>query len=644
MFFATTISYCRRASWLLLFLILHQVVQARLSLFVNEQPVSLRGAAVQYYFDTSTQNNFQRFLAIRNQLVPVPPGNIDMSYKEGAFWIRIDLSSISPAAADFILIQNPHINLLNAWIVQHDTLLHSFTPSGDHLPFKSRQFYHPHFVFQLVPAYRQATLLLRVDKRNEQLNLPVYFFSENSFIKHNRENNIIIGLLTGIGFFILLFTLFLYLNMRERVYVYYALYVLVITFYILCDSGMSFLLFYPNTPVLPDLSRPFLISQAPIYYILFARCLLNADTHFPRLHRITNWFIGVFVLLFLLAFFVVPNSGSIRTFLLGLMMVVMFSSFLLVLVYSFLGIRHKIRYAGYVLAASVILAVFIHIYHAFLSGYVPDTLVTRHAVGIGFILEISLLAFALSIRFKFYKQEAEKLLRRLNQQQEAIFKNISEYQEKEMKRISNLLHDSVGASLSSIKYNLESVENSPGSNVHLLKTTIDDITELTDEIRNISHNLSPLLLQKKGLEKGLHDLISRYNRTGNVQVFLESIGSQHSTSFQNEILVYRIIQELLHNAIKHASANEILIQLMLEPELISIFIEDNGRGFEQENMQEGLGFAQIKGLVTFVNGRFAVDSQVNNGCRVSIEIPVIPHEWTNQRVAGGRPPYVFGRG
>ncbi|HYK56370.1 MAG TPA: ATP-binding protein, partial [Flavisolibacter sp.] len=91
-------------------------------------------------------------------------------------------------------------------------------------------------------------------------------------------------------------------------------------------------------------------------------------------------------------------------------------------------------------------------------------------------------------------------------------------------------------------------------------------------------------------------------------------------------------------------ATEVIIQIILETELISIFVEDNGRGFDKAFVKEGLGFSQIKGLVTFVNGHFEVDSQVNKGCRISIEFPLIPHETTDKSAAGRRSPYVFGRG
>jgi two-component system, sensor histidine kinase LadS len=642
--FQYTIANVRRVLCLLLLLLFCQVSLARISLFSDTDPLTPQAVSVQYFFDTGTDRTVQHFLAIRHQLQNVTSDNLTMSYREGMFWITIDLSRLSPAEFDYVLVHNPHINFLGAWIVQDSTVVQQFSLTGDHFPFSTRAIQHTQFVYTLKPHYSTGKLVLLADKRNEQLHLPVYFFSANNFVRYNRNNNLVVGLITGISIFVLLFTLFLYFNMREKLYVFYALYVLMVAGYILSDAGLSFMIFYPNHPSLADFARPLTISVAPIIYILFARNLLRVEEHFPGLYRLSNWYIGVFMLLFLMGFGLVPNTGSIRTFWLVLMQVVMMASIVPVFAFAFTAYRKGIKFAGYIIVASTFFTVFTQLYMQYITGNLSDGLFTRNAVNIGFTVEICLLALALSIRFKNYKEEAEAALRKLNRQQEAIFKNISEYQEKEMKRISSLLHDSVGAGLSSIKYNLESIAHNPANNDQILQSTIEDITTLTDEIRNISHNLSPLLLQKKGLTKGLQDLIGQYNRTGKVQVYLEEIGSLRRTTFQHEILVYRIIQELLHNAIKHSCATEIIIQLMLEPELVSVFVEDDGRGFNKETAKEGLGFSQIKGLVTFVNGHFEVDSQVNKGCRVSIEFPVIPHEWTDQSIAGRRPPYVFGRG
>jgi two-component system, sensor histidine kinase LadS len=557
-----------------------------------------------------------------------------MSYKNSQFWISLDLSAL-PAGDSLVYLEvrNPHINYLGAWLVSEDGLQKEFALTGDHLAFNTRNVMHNQFVYKIDLKNKRLRLVLLIDKRNEQLHVPLNFFTGNEFIQYNRTNNILEGLLLGISIFILLFTLFLYLNIKERLYVYYTLYVLMVAGYILTDFGLSFMFLYPNYPGIADFIRPLTISQAPIYYILFSRSLLDVRKHFPKMFAFTNAYIVFYLACFILGFLVAPNTGPFRIFWLVFMQVLLVVSIIPVFVFAFMGLRRKVKYAGYIILASLIFTIATQVYMQYITGNLPDTMLIRNAVNIGFSIEICLLALALSVRFKNYKLHAEELLRQLNTQQEHIFKTVSEYQEKEMNRLSGHLHDSIGAGLSSIKYNLEALQHSPSAN-GLLQSTIEDVTLLTDEVRNISHSLSPVLLQKKGLIQALKDLIAPFNRTGKIAIHLESIGSLHSSSFQNELLVYRLIQELLQNAVKHAHATEVMIQVILEDELISIFVEDNGRGFDRDHITEGLGFSQIKGLVTFVNGRFEVDSQVNKGCRVSIEFPLLPHETTDKTAAG----------
>ncbi|HYK55396.1 MAG TPA: 7TM diverse intracellular signaling domain-containing protein, partial [Flavisolibacter sp.] len=554
----------RTAYWLLLFVFLSQTATARIVLSVDNQQLTPQKFSLQYFMDTSSQRSFQRYLSIRSLLQSLPDGKADMSYKDGQFWISLDLSSLPVKdSVVYLEIHNPHINYLGAWLLSDDTVQKEFALTGDHLPFKSRSINHNQFVYKLVLKNKNARLVLLIDKRNEQLHVPLNFFTDDRFISYNRTNNMLEGLLAGISVFILLFTLFLYFNMREKLYIYYTLYVLMVAGYIFTDFGLSFMFFYPNLPSIADFARPLAISLAPVCYILFSRSLLNVKGHFPKMYAFTNGYIAFYMFCFVLGFLIVPNTGALRIFWLVFMQVLLIASIVPVLVFAVMGVRKKVEYAGYIIWASLIFTLCTQVYMQYITGNLADTLFTRNAVNIGFSFEICLLALALSIRFKNYKLHAEALLLELNTQQENIFKTVSEYQEKEMNRLSGLLHDSIGAGLSSIKYNLEALDHKADSSA-LLKSTIDDVTVLTDEVRNISHSLSPVLLQKKGLIKALQDMVAQYNRTGKIGIHLESIGTLHASSFQNELLVYRIIQELLQNVVKHANATEVIIQIILE--------------------------------------------------------------------------------
>jgi signal transduction histidine kinase len=631
-----TLYMIRSLSLLLIFMLVMGSAAARITLSLNGRELTLQQVPVSWVFDTSQNRQFERWNTIKGQAKYLDANNLKMSYATGMYWLHLDLSKLPTSdSVIYLEVHNPHINYLGAWLLSGSANVKQYVLTGDHEPFETRNVYHSQFVYKLSLHNRHnLQLVLLVDKRNEQLHLPLNFYNDYEFIKYQRNSNLIAGLFIGVLVFILLFTLFLYFNIREKLYVYYTLYVLMITGYIFSDLGFSFMFFYPDVPALADFARPFTISLAPIFYILFSRSLLHVKEHFPKMYRFTNYFLLFFVACFLIGFGV-PNEGPVRAFWLIFMQVIMVSSILPVFIFSIASFRRGIKYSTYIIVASALFTFFTQLYMQYITGNLHDTFITRNAVNIGFSIELILLSLALSIRFKNYKLEAEDLLIKLNKQQENIFKTISDHQEQEMRRLSNLLHDSVGAGLSSIKYNLEVVKSESVQHEAILKSTIEDVSTLTDEIRNISHTLSPLLLQKKGLLNGLKHLTERYNRTGKIQIWIESIGSLDSSSFQNELLIFRMVQELLQNVIKHANATEVMIQLIIEPQIISVLVEDNGKGFNKADIKDGLGFSQIKELATFVKGRFEIRSEINKGCSVSIEFPTIPNETTDKSATGG---------
>jgi len=604
---------------LLLFVAGAGTTRAGIRIYTESNPLPLRVLDVRYYLDSGNDRSAGRYFSIRQQLVSATEQAPNLSDQNGMFWIRINIPA-SETARRFVLLDNAHLNFVNAWVLRHDSILYDYEGTGDHLPFHTRNVYHNNFVFRLPAHVQGAQLLLLVEKRFEPMHLPVHFLSYNSLLDFSFRSNIIIALISGIGIFALLLTVFLYLNMRERLYIYYAFAVVSYLLYLLCDTGYGFMYLFRSYPPLSDVSRPFLAALMPIFYIAFSRRLLNLDRHLPRVYRATVVLLWIYCSWYALSIFL-PKEGLVRSFLLGTMGVLIITAFLSVLAYSGIGIVRRIPYARAMFLAALIHVVCTQVYISYLAGRIPPNPFTRNATLVGFGFEVILLTLLISLRFRNYKREAESLLRQINQQQEEIFKNISSYREQQMNHISGILHNSIGAGLSSIKYNLEAVRHS--NDRRLMEYAIEELSNLTDEVRQIAHSISPVLLQQKGLLKSLKSLAENYSRSGRIHITLENIGSLEQTTFQNEILIYQILQELMQNAVKHSGASEMLIQLILEPELVSIYAEDNGKGFESSGLKpEGLGFAQIGALIELMKGRLEIESNPGAGTAISIEFYV----------------------
>ncbi len=560
----------------------------------------------------------------------IEANRINLSYENKMLWIKIPVRTFSSSAdIKYLMVRNPHLNYMGAWLLKGDSIIQSFNLTGDHQLFNSRTINHPDFIFP-VPATNQQDLsfLLLIDKRNEQLNIPVHLLTENGFLNYNFKKNLLAGVITGLGLFLFLFSFFLFYNMRERLYIYYGLYIFMVFFYIFSDYGLSFMYFFPNHPFPADFTRPLAVSLATPLYMLFALNLLNVKKTMPVHYKWSRWYLAVYLLSLLISLFFMPETGSLRVVLVWLMQVYQNMTALWMLFIAVLAYRKKIPYAAYIIGTSIVLLLSFFFFMQFVSGYLQDSFLTRNLMNIGFTAEISVLAFVLTLRFRNYKEQSEQLLRTTNLQQEQIFKTISDYQQKEMQRYSSLLHDSVGAQLSAIRLNLESIQKNEKNEPipERMERSIKDVSRLADEVRQFSHTLSPVLLQKHGLVETLKEIVAGINESEGLYIQFESIGTLQSASFQYELLTYNIVQELIQNIIKHAQATEAIVQLILEKELICLFVEDNGRGFDPFLIKEGLGFSQIKQLVTFVKGNFQVDADKNNGCRISIEFPVLPDE------------------
>ncbi len=198
-----------------------------------------------------------------------------------------------------------------------------------------------------------------------------------------------------------------------------------------------------------------------------------------------------------------------------------------------------------------------------------------------------------------------------------------EGQEKEKLRIASELHDGVGGNLAGIKLGLAKIVDK--LSVHSnLKLIMAQVNETCDEIRSISHDLTP----NKILNSAYINLIKEYilNNTTpkNIRIAFHARPEEELNSISDDIKieVYRIIQELLTNAIKHSKANEIDISLNLNKESLILMIEDFGIGFIPKKVVKGIGLLNIETRVASVNGKLTIDSKVGRGTIFTVEIPV----------------------
>jgi two-component system, NarL family, sensor kinase len=194
-------------------------------------------------------------------------------------------------------------------------------------------------------------------------------------------------------------------------------------------------------------------------------------------------------------------------------------------------------------------------------------------------------------------------------------------QERERKRIAADLHDRLGSSLSAIKLLFSATgEKTTIPHVQKIGQLID---ETVDEVRKISHDLASGVIKQFGLVAALKDLKSTLEESQKLKVELSISNLPERLDNEIEISIYRIIQELISNILKHAQATEVAIQLTRIGNELNVLVDDNGIGFKTQDISSnGLGLENIKNRVRSLSGTINIDSTIKRGTIINIMMPI----------------------
>ncbi|AZA79747.1 hypothetical protein EG347_20800 [Chryseobacterium sp. G0186] len=240
------------------------------------------------------------------------------------------------------------------------------------------------------------------------------------------------------------------------------------------------------------------------------------------------------------------------------------------------------------------------------------------------LLLISLLIF-LFIIFRKNKKISKQKINEIKQKEElSLTKAILEGEERERERIARDLHDGLGGMLAGVKINFStwSANHLDAEKDKEFYKILGQLDNSVGELRHVARNLMPESLLNFGLETALGDLCEFYNRK-DIEIDFQAINIERKLPLNIQLNIYRIVQELLANAIKHAEASNILLQCSQSDKNFYITIEDNGKGFENnaENKTKSMGLKNLKNRVDYLKGNMEISSD-NQGTTVNIELNI----------------------
>lgn len=556
-------------------------------------------------YDSDKQDSIQHIFRSKDfKLSPkVASFNADFKYH----WLKIRLNSTEKKHL-VIEYQQIFIDDISFYLFENDSLIQQNSSSWKlnfaEKPVPSR--YHA-FSFEVEKnqsytlflvchnstiKYSNRAFIKIFDSRNYQKEADFYLFQ--------------ICLSVGSLIFVIVLSLGFFGYSRKRIYIFYALYIVSISLYILVVNGFFNQFYDPKNSFFP---KPEFGSILVVFNLTFHS--LYAYEFFKIKHKV---FLIAYAVFWVMSFFQVflfalkPHNyiPFIYLYLYFALLII------LTLVANFKGNRKVVLL--YLAASGPAFLTFILVILGAIGLTKINTLFYYYA-HIPLTLEGIGLGLALLYQFN---DERKKIEAELEKNRVETTHKILLAQEEERQKLALDLHDDLGGSLSVLTRELDDFNERNGQ---ILTKSVSLTQKIVADLRTISHHLMPSSFEEKGLIKVVEESIEMANRQSKVAFVFVCNGDEKRQNLDTEINIYRIIKELINNILKHSEAKQAVVQLIFFDAFLYVSVEDDGKGFEVSTHENwGIGLKNITLRSQYLNANLAIESGTN-GTLISLEIP-----------------------
>ncbi|MCG9880664.1 MAG: ATP-binding protein, partial [Bacteroidia bacterium] len=495
------------------------------------------------------------------------------------------------------------------------------------------------------------SLFIRCNSDGRKMHIPITIKSVDRFISSSSSKDLLLGTFYGILLTLTLFYFYLAYIIKEKPFLFLALYLLFLTLTQFAVGGIDYAYLWPNTNYLNNRSVPIFMGLAIIIGLYFALLFISKS--------ISKWILWPFRILFsvgVLSVVLSFGSDQMLDFGMGILYYLIPLDYGLLFVVGAYYMLRKIKIARFFALSffAATASIGLMVYYSINNN--TDNVFTNNLVLYALIIKCVMLSIAMLDRVKIFKEENEKAqavvienLEEMTQIKESVNQELErkiqektsellnkkneinlaliQGEERERRRLAQELHDGLGSLLATLKLNVESLNlESKGLSAFEWKA-YNGLLEMVDyacrELRDISHNMLPAGIEHFGLDATLKSDIQKLSKHKSLEVSLDTFGLKNIKNKEIELHVYRIVLELLNNVIKHANASKANIQLIMLDKHLSLILEDNGIGFNPEKtIHSGIGIISIKSRVEALSGKMQIDSMKDRGTSITIEIPV----------------------
>ncbi len=541
-------------------------------------------------------------------------------------WCYMLLKASVSQAADYVLsVDNTSIDTVMLFQVTADGTEYKAYTGGNMVPYAQNRKYVWH-TMPLLLNQKPSYYLAAFQDKGRNINVGIRIMTINSLSKLYSHFDHLIWFYLGLAFLIFVVTLIGGIVIQSRPLGYYSLFILGITFWVLSHYGYLFPMLYPRSPWLNDVVKPLsillaLLSLRQLIVSLFFSAL-QIDKASRNILKVIFW-AGIFVLAVLIASPFLSGLQQIPV-LCNLLYNAYFAGSSIFLLLVLIKLFNKSNTARlFTLAFGLMIAMSLQ-QVASNSGVLYSELLNNHGILLATMVEIFILSYAVFLNIERSHKEAARRIVQLNETHTKTLEQLVTVQDNERKRIAGELHDSIGPMLAAIKINFLRMTRTGDLNdaqYAIMEKAGDIIDNSMIEIRSISHQLMPKELLIKGLVTSLSELVDNHRIVYNTSIdFSHDISELLSKDIQ--LNVYRIISELVLNAVRHSKAPLIKISLEASNECVFAMVQDNGIGFDIEKIKDSsFGLKNLESRVQYLKGKMELNSNVGGGTRVLITIP-----------------------
>lgn len=541
-------------------------------------------------------------------------GSLDFGPVKYTKWIKFEIENTEHHIVNkSIFVPYHHIHEIDLYIVDNKRVNFEFQ--------KGTMRFHPASVLQysgydfplLIPGSRKISVYIRFNHRNRPLRASSFILSEKRLEEIKMQNFRMVWFWRGAFLFALLVSITIYFFLKLRQFLYYFMLNVGIGIYMASQLGDYFIFFPIDTYDITTL-MDFIGAQIVIcFFPLFLNELVPIKKRSPLLWKIMNIPIYVGFIVVAISFYTPARLNIIQYYSHIYMMILAASVFTLQLVFLLISAIYKDKNAIklFIIYALYVSSVYINISLPNM-GYMPSTpFVYNSLLAVSLVEIVSFLLLMGSETVKIYT-ERQRLIKKDQEHQKKLLLSIINAQEEERNRVGRTIHDSIGGNMAIIRQSI----NNPSLD-NLLNKTLK-------EIRNLSHGLvSPQLVGNEFIDE-----IKELTYNSNTEKLGMHCHFYQWPNIKNSDIIthlYRIVQELIQNALKHSGAANVHFQFIGENEnYIDIIYEDDGKGFDYQKIKDkGLGFRNITNRLSIINGTINVDTSPGRGTVIMIEVDLL---------------------